>query len=91
MLWKLFNLARAFKPLTFFGIVSLLLFVLGVLAGIPPITDYATTGKVPHFPLAILATGLMILSAGAAFLGIILHAMNWRFKELHNVLVRDKR
>jgi len=91
VLWKLFNLARAFKPLTFFGIVSLLLFVLGVLAGIPPITDYATTGKVPHFPLAILATGLMILSAGSAFLGIILHAMNWRFKELHNVLVRDKR
>ena len=25
------------------------------------------------------------------FLGLILHAMNWRFKELHNVLVRNNR
>jgi len=41
-------------------------------------------------PLAILATGLMILSAGSFFLGIILHAVNWRFKELHNVMVRGK-
>jgi len=90
VLWKLFNLLRAFKPLTFFGLVGLVLFVLGVLAGIPPIHDYVSTGKVPHFPLAILATGLMILSAGCLFLGIILHAMNWRFKELHNVMVRGR-
>jgi hypothetical protein len=32
----------------------------------------------------------MILSAGSVFLGLILHAMNWRFKELHNVLVRGQ-
>ena len=71
--------------------MGIILFVLGVLAGIPPITDYIRTGMVPHFPLAILATGLMLLSAGCMFLGLILHAMNWRFKELHNVLVRNKR
>ena len=91
VLWKLFSLVRAFKPLTFFGLVSIALFILGVLAGIPPIMDYVRTGQVPHFPLAILATGLMILSAGSAFLGIILHSMNWRLKELHNVLARKRR
>ena len=91
VLWKLFNLVRAFKPLTFFGIISIGLFVAAILAGIPPITDYIRTGMVPHFPLAILATGLMLLSAGCLFLGLILHAMNWRFKELHNVLVRNNR
>ena len=90
VLWKLFNLVRAFKPLTFFGILCILLFVLGVLAGLPPIIDYFSTGAVPHFPLAILAAGLMILSAGSFAVGLILHAMNWRFKELHNVLVRGK-
>ncbi|MCK4277238.1 MAG: glycosyltransferase, partial [Phycisphaerae bacterium] len=79
ILWKLFNLARAFKPLTFFGLLGILLFVLGVAAGIPPVLDFIATGKVERFPLAILATGLMLLSAGCVFMGVLLHAINWRF------------
>jgi len=91
VLWKLFNLLRAFKPLTFFGSVCIFFFVLGILAGLPPVHDYATTREVTHHGLAILATGLMLLSAGSVFLGLILHAMNWRFKELHDIVVRGKR
>ncbi len=88
VLWKIFSLLRSVKPLTFFGSVGLVLLVLGLLAGIAPIHDYVTTGKVPHFPRAILATGLVILAALSAFLGVLLHQVNWRFKELHNVVVR---
>lgn len=91
VLWKLFNLVRAFKPLTCFGSLGLVLFAAGVAAGVPPIVGFAETGRVERFPLAILATGLMIMSASSVFLGLILHAMNWRFKELHNVLVRRGR
>ena len=91
VLWKLFNLMRAFKPLTFFGTISIILFVLGVLAGTLPVRDYIVDRYVYHVPLAILATGLMLLSAGCVFLGLLLHAMNWRFKELHDVMVRGKR
>ena len=91
VLWKLFSLFRSFKPLTFFGGVGGLFFLAGVLAGIPPIRDYVRLGKVPHFPLAILATGLMLLAAGSVFLGLLLHAINWRLKEMHNVLVRPNR
>jgi len=91
VLWKLFNLMRAFKPLTFFGTIGIILFVLGVLAGVLPVRDYIVDRYVYHVPLAILATGLMLLSAGCAFLGLLLHAMNWRFKELHDVMVRGKR
>ena len=91
VLWKLFSLFRSFKPLTFFGGVGAVFFLAGVLAGIPPICDYVRLGKVPHFPLAILATGLMLLAAGNVFLGLLLHAINWRLKEMHNVLVRPGR
>jgi len=45
---------------------------------------------VPHYPSAILATGLVILSAICVVMGILLHAINWRFKELHNVMVRGR-
>jgi glycosyltransferase involved in cell wall biosynthesis len=90
VLWKIFSLFRAFKPLTFFGSAGLAFLVAGVLAGLSPIRDYITEPDryVRHVPLAILATGLVVLSTGCFFLGILLHALNWRFRELHNVLTR---
>jgi glycosyltransferase involved in cell wall biosynthesis len=92
VLWKVFSLFRAFKPLTFFGSVGIVLLALAVLAGIPPVLDYLRDPQhyVHHVPLAILATGLVLLSAGNVFIGLLLHAVNWRFKELHNVMVRGK-
>jgi glycosyltransferase involved in cell wall biosynthesis len=89
VLAKLFNLFRSIKPLTFFGLLAIVLFLLGLAAGLPPVVGYFQTGKVARFPLAILATGLMILSAGSFFLGLILHSINSRLRELHNVLTRD--
>lgn len=92
VLWKIFSLFRAFKPLTFFGSVGIALFELGLAAGFAPLYDYITDPNhfVRHIPLAILATGLVLLSAGCFFLGILLHALNWRLRELHNVLTRKK-
>lgn len=92
VLWKIFNLFRALKPLTFFGGIAMILLAAGVLAGIPPVVDYFTDPRhfVYHVPLAILATGLVLLSTLFAFLGLLLHAINWRFKELHSVLTRGK-
>ncbi len=92
VLWKIFSLFRAFKPLTFFGSAGLVLLVAGLLAGLRPVQDYITDPNhyVRHVPLAILATGLVLLSAGCFFLGILLHAVNWRFRELHNVLTRGQ-
>lgn len=92
VLWKIFTLFREVKPLTFFGSIGLVFFALGILAGIPPINDYISNPNhyVTHVPLAILATGLILLSGGFVFLGIMLHSMNWRLRELHNVLTRNR-
>ncbi len=92
VLWKIFNLFRSFKPLTFFGGTGILLLVLGLASGIPPVLDYvyAKGHYVSHVPLAILATGLILLSALSTLVGVLLHAVNWRFKELHNVMTRGK-
>ena len=92
VLWKIFCLFRSTKPLTFFGTIGLVFFALGLLAGAPPIYGFIASGytEVKKFPLAILATGLMLLAFGNVFLGILLHAINWRFEELHNVLVRKR-
>ena len=93
VLWKIFSLLRAFKPLTFFGGLALFFLVCGLLAGILPVHDYFTDPNhyVRHVPMAILAAGLITLSAGCVSLGILLHAINWRLLELHNVLTRGYR
>ncbi|RKY07504.1 MAG: glycosyl transferase [Planctomycetota bacterium] len=92
VLWKIFRLFREFKPLTFFGSVGIIFFILSVIAGLPSIHDYISDPDhyVRHIPSAILATGLMLLSAGNVFLGILLHSLNWKFRELHNVLTRSR-
>jgi len=92
VLWKTFSLFRAFKPLTFFGGVGLAFVALGMIAGIPPVYGFVASGyeRVERFPMAILAMGLILLGFSSGFLGILLHAVNWRFKELHNVMVRKR-
>lgn len=93
VLWKLFSLFRSLKPLTFFGGAGLIVAGIGILGGLVPIHDYLTHPNhiVTHVPLAILAASLMILAFQLFILGLLLHAINWRFRELHNVLTRPNR
>jgi len=90
VLWKIFSLFRNFKPLTFFGSLGILTLLAGIIAGSLPVYEFIQSGftEVKRFPLAILASALVLLASSLALLGIILHAVNWRFKELHNVMVR---
>lgn len=93
VLWRIFNLFRSFRPLAFFTCIAMLLFAAGVVAGIPPVLEYINRPDhyISRVPLAILATGLMLLSAGSLLTGIVLHSINSQLRELHNVLVRSVR
>ncbi|MCP3729157.1 glycosyltransferase family 2 protein [Sphingomonas sp. MG17] len=66
------TLYRIEKPILFFGIVAALLAAVAVVLSVPLAITYADTGLVPRFPTAILATGLVILSALSLFAGLIL-------------------
>jgi glycosyltransferase involved in cell wall biosynthesis len=90
VLWKIFRLFRDFKPMAFFGCLATLLFLCGLLSGTPAILDYLRFQYVYHVPLAILATGFVILGTGSLFLGVLLQVVNWRLKELHSVIVRKR-
>lgn len=90
VVWKLFSLFRSLKPLTFFGGIGGILFILGLVAGWLPVRDYLVNPNhyVAHVPSAILAAGLMMLAFLFMFIGLLLHAVNKRFLEMHNVLTR---
>lgn len=66
------SLARHYRPMLFFGLVSLAFFVLGALCGLPVIGEWIAFQYIYRVPLAILATGLMVLAAGSLGIGLIL-------------------
>ncbi|TWT12240.1 glycosyltransferase family 2 protein [Streptococcus sp. sy004] len=72
VLRTIFNLFKDYKPLLFFSLLSLIFVILGLLVGLPVISEFTRTGLIAKFPSAILATGLMIF-AGLFFIsGVIL-------------------
>jgi glycosyltransferase involved in cell wall biosynthesis len=63
---------KNYRPLSFFSAVAFFFFVAGALAGYPPVRDYYVSQYIFHLPLAILATGLMILAFISLCIGLIL-------------------
>jgi len=78
------------RPLAFFGAIAALLAVVAVALGVPIVQTYLETGLVPRFPTAILATGLMTLSALSAFVGLILDTVTRGRRELKMLAYLDQ-
>lgn len=72
---------KDYKPLRFFGIISLILFCLGLLIGVPVIAEFIKTSYITKVPSAILATGIMSLAAISLQCGIILDAITRQHRE----------
>ncbi|MBF0245025.1 MAG: glycosyltransferase [Planctomycetes bacterium] len=69
------NIFRSYKPLTFFGSIGILFFSSGLIFGAPVLLEFYQTHYISHVPLAILATGQMILSMTSLAIGIILNTV----------------
>ena len=86
VLLKLFLIVKSYKPLTFFGSCSIVLFVLGLGAGARPVYEYITERYVHAVPSAILASALVVLSCFTLGLGLILNSINLRLLELEKLI-----
>jgi glycosyltransferase involved in cell wall biosynthesis len=64
------------KPFQFFGLLSLLFFVVSIVLSIPVFITYMETGLVPRVPTAILSTGLMTLLFFSLISGVILDSLS---------------
>lgn len=76
VLKMIFTLFKEYKPFVFFSLWTLIFIGLGLLVGIPVISEFVNTGFVSKVPSAILATGLMILGVLAFACGLILDVMS---------------
>jgi glycosyltransferase involved in cell wall biosynthesis len=62
VIFAIFQILRYYKPFAFFGSVSMVLMVLGFIAGIPVLADWFTYQYIYHVPLAVLAAALEIVA-----------------------------
>jgi glycosyltransferase involved in cell wall biosynthesis len=90
VLKTIFIIFKDYKPLFFFSVISGILLLLSLLSGSVVITEFLETRYITHIPLAIFASGTMILSIILFITGIILDSTNRRFDEIYN-FIRNKK
>lgn len=72
VLMTIMKLLKDYKPFPFFGIIALLLFIVGLVLFIPVFAEYIKIGMVPRFPTLFVSVCFMILSALTFVCGLIL-------------------
>lgn len=87
VLLTIFKLFRDYKPLLFFGVVSLILLVLSMILFVPVFIEYIQTGLVPRFPTLIVSSIMMVMSLLSFFCGLILHVVAQKHRQLYEILM----
>lgn len=80
VLFTIFTLYKDYKPLQFFGIVTVILALVSVALFAPVLLEYFKTGLVPRFPTFIASAVIMVMALLSISCGLILdtHAKNSR-------------
>jgi glycosyltransferase involved in cell wall biosynthesis len=82
ILKSMLALFRDYKPLSFFGGVGLVLVAMGLVPGAIVIVEFVRTGLIGRLPSAILAVGGVLAGMISMLVGVILHTIAQRFREL---------
>lgn len=72
VLFKILQLFKNYRPLPFFGGISLILCLGALVMFAPVLAEYLATGLVPRFPTLIVSGFMMIAALQALFAGLIL-------------------
>lgn len=75
VLFTIFQIFRYYRPFIFFSILSMLFVLLSLISAIPVFSDWIFYRYIYHVPLAILATGLGLISIIFFTVGIILDSI----------------
>jgi glycosyltransferase involved in cell wall biosynthesis len=90
ILKKMLTLCRDVRPLFFFGMLSLCHVMTGILLGLPIISEFLQTSKVPRFPTAILASSIVVLGVLWFLAGVILDSIARGRKETKQLFYLSK-
>ena len=86
------RLFKEYKPMAFFGIISLLFFIITLAFGIPVFVEYFKTGLVNRFPTLIFSGFMLMVSLLSLMSGIILEVIAKKHRQLFELnLIRTRR
>ncbi len=86
------RLYKEYKPMRFFGILSILFFVISIIFASPVLIEYFKTGLVPRFPTLIFSLFLLIISVLLFVCGLILEVVVKKHRQLFELLlIKTKR
>ena len=63
------------RPIVFYGLVSALFTIIGLIFGLPVILEFWRTGLVPRLPTAVLASSLMLVAILSFVVGLVLNGV----------------
>ena len=79
-------LFRDYKPLLFFGLLSLLFTVIGIILFIPVFLDFLNTGMVARFPTLIMSGIIFTIGILMLVCGLILDVVEKKHRQLFELL-----
>ena len=86
------RLYKEYKPMRFFGLLSILFFIISIIFASPVLIEYFKTGLVPRFPTLIFSLFLLIISVLLFVCGLILEVVVKKHRQLFElILVKTKR
>lgn len=92
VLTTIVKLFKDYRPMLFFGWISLVFFILSLCFGIPVFAEYFRTGLVERFPTLIFAGFLMMAAMMMMVCGLILEVTVTKYRQLFElILIQTKK
>lgn len=76
------KLFRNYRPMRFFGVLALIMFLISLGFFIPVLVEYIMTGQVPNFPTLIVCGFVAIAAIQSMFSGLVLESI--KQKNMHD-------
>lgn len=84
------SLLRDYRPMIFFSLIGGTFLLLGLFFGSIVVSEYLRTGYITRVPTAILTIALVLVGVNAFISGLILSAVNRRYREMEIIMRRFK-
>lgn len=81
VLGTIVRLFRTYKPMNFFGLLSVVLTILSLIFGIPVVLEYFKTGLVLRFPTLFVCCFVLLTAIQSFFSGLILQTVTWKNRQ----------
>ena len=81
------KLFKEYKPSLFFGLISLVFFIISICFGVPVFREYFKTGLVPRFPTLIFSGFMLMISMLSLICGIILEVVVKKHRQLFELIL----